>query len=109
MAWDHGLAETMRGDLDGVAGISERPMFGGLCFLRDGHMLCGVMRFGAFYRVGRAREAAALALPGAAPMRFTGRAMSGIVQIDEDAAADDRLRAEWTALALAFTAGLPPK
>ena len=61
MAYDEGLAELMRGDLAGVPGITEKKMFGGLCFLLDGNMLCGVHKGGGMFRVGKDNEAAALA------------------------------------------------
>ncbi|HEU0220987.1 MAG TPA: TfoX/Sxy family protein, partial [Paracoccaceae bacterium] len=76
MAHDEGLAQCLRGSLAGVAGISEKRMFGGRCFLLDGNMLCGVHRDWAMFRVGREAEGAALAIPGAAAMRFTGRPMA---------------------------------
>ena len=46
-------------------GIAEKRMFGGLVFMLDGHMLCGVMRDGGMFRVGKSREAAAMAIDGA--------------------------------------------
>ena len=56
MAYDDGLAEIMRGDFADIPGISERKMFGGLAFLLDGHMVCGVHAGGGIYRVGKPRE-----------------------------------------------------
>ena len=41
MAYDEGLAQIFRDDLAAQDGISEKKMFGGLCFLNNGHMLCG--------------------------------------------------------------------
>ncbi len=109
MAYDEGLAELMRTDLLDVIGLSEKKMFGGLCFLQHGNMVCGVHKGGAMYRVGKPREAQALAIHGAREMDFTGRRMGGFIEVDPDALDDDEARAQWTALALANAAELPPK
>ncbi|WP_102108137.1 TfoX/Sxy family protein [Oceaniglobus roseus] len=109
MAYDEGLAELMRGDLAERDDIREQRMFGGLCFLWRGHMLCGVHRGGGMYRVGKAAMAQALALPGVAPMAFTGRPMGGLVEVDDAAMAADDTRAALLGLATAFTGALPAK
>jgi len=53
MAYDAGLAELMHSELTDVAGITERKMFGGLCFMFNGHMVCAVHEGGGMARVGR--------------------------------------------------------
>lgn len=108
MAWDEGLAQLMREDLAGEA-ITEKKMFGGLAFLMNGHMVCGIHKGGAMFRVGKPNEAAALAIPGAAPMMFTGKPMAGMVDFSDEATADDARRRQVMKLALGFVKGLPPK
>ena len=109
MAYDAGMAEILRDDLAEVAGVSEKRMFGGLCFLLNGNMLCGIHKGGAMFRVGKAREAEALAIEGALPMAFTGRKMGGLIDVTEDGFADDTRRAAWLTLARGFVEALPPK
>lgn len=110
MAYDEGLAELMRTDLADETGITERKMFGGLCFMKDGHMLCGVHRDGAMFRVGKAARDTAMAIPGAVPMAFTGRPMGGFIDVpDPSDLADDARRARWIEMALAHAKSLPPK
>ena len=109
MAYDEGLAETLRDDLAGIEGIAERRMFGGIAFLLHGHMVCGVHSGGGMFRVGKDAEATALELPGVRPMQFTGRRMGGLVEVDDAAAADDEVRARLMRLALDFAGSLPPK
>ena len=108
MAYSETLAETMRADLGVEPGLSEKKMFGGLCFLLHGHMVCGVTRAGAMYRPGKAQEGAALAL-GAQPLSFTGRPMGGMVELDAGAFEDAALRSRLTEMSLAHAASLPPK
>ena len=109
MAYDAGMAETMADDLGGHPGLSEKHMFGGICWLLDGNMVCGVGKDGAMYRVGKDQEPRAMALEGALPMTFTGRKMGGFVTVPETAFGDDENRKIWTALALKNAASLPAK
>lgn len=109
MAYDPGLAQILRDDLAALDGITEKKMFGGLCFLLNGNMLCGVHKGGGMFRVGKDNEPAALAVDGAAPMTFTGRKMGGLIDVSDDGLADDARRSRWLALAQDFVAALPAK
>ncbi len=109
MAYDEGLAALMRDDLAHTPGISEKKMFGGLCFLLNGHMVCGVHKGGGMFRVGKPAEPDALSIEGCAPLSFTGRPMGGMVDASEDLIGDDARRAALMALALAHAGSLPPK
>ena len=48
MAYDLGLAQILRDALDGQR-IVEKKMMGGLSFMWQGHMLCGVHKGGAVF------------------------------------------------------------
>jgi hypothetical protein len=89
--------------------VSEKVMFGGICFLTEGHMICGLHAKGAMFRVGPMGEAEARRLPGTGPMLFTGRPMAGFVDADDSAMADETTRARLTAMALAYARSQPPK
>ena len=109
MAYDDGLAAMMRDDLADHPGITEKKMFGGLCFLMHGNMVCGVHSGGAMFRVGKPREAEAMAIQGAGPMTFTGRKMGGMIDVSDEALSDDARREQWVAMSIAHAASLPPK
>ncbi len=109
MAYDEGTASILRDDLNERVGITEKKMFGGLCFMLKGNMLCGVHPGGGMFRVGKNNEAAARAIEGTSEMDFTGRPMAGFVNVDDDLLADDNRRAAVLALALEFVDALPPK
>lgn len=47
------LAERMRQALKTRAGIAERRMFGGYCWMLHGNMLCGVEVGRFMFRVGK--------------------------------------------------------
>lgn len=105
MAYDEGLAELMSDELSDVDGVSEKKMFGGLCFMLNGHMVCGVHKDGGMARVGKAAQAAqveAIRIAGVAPLSFTGRPMGGMVDVAESTIADDDLRGKIVAMALAY-------
>ncbi len=109
MAYDAGLAELMEADLADEPGITRQKMFGGLAFLRDGHMVCGLHRGGAMYRVGKDGVEAALALPGISRVEMGTRVMGGMIGADDEVMADDDRRGALLALALAHVRTLPPK
>ena len=115
MAFDEGLAQIFEDDLGGRDGISSKKMFGGLCFLNNGHMLCGVHKSKdktedmAMFRVGPSNYQAALDRAGVSELSFTGRPMKGLVETDVRVFEDDSLRAALLDMALEFTSSLPPK
>ena len=109
MAYDEGHAEILRDLLQDHDGISERKMFGGLCFMLNGNMLCGVHKDGGMFRVGKANEADALLLKGVSPLGFTGRKMGGMVDVSQETIADDKALFELLALAGTFVGQLPAK
>ena len=109
MAYDPGHAEQMSDALVGTSGITEKKMFGGLCFMLNGHMVCGVHKGGGMARIGKIREAEALEMEGIEPLSFTGRKMGGMVDVSEDVlGCDERLR-QIVEFALSYAKSLPPK
>jgi hypothetical protein len=109
MAYDEGFAQLFRDDLSHITGITEKKMFGGLCFMLNGNMLCGVHTKGSMFRVGKDNEETALAIEGAYPLGFTGRKMGGLIDVSDDAFSDDTKRIQWLDLALSFVSTFPAK
>jgi len=108
MAYDENVAGRIRKVLAKTDGIDEKKMFGGLCFLFDGHMVCGVLGDKVVLRLDKEQAEAALEEPGVTPMDFTGRPMKSMVYLHEEAYAGRRL-AKWIDRALEHAATLPPK
>jgi hypothetical protein len=79
MAYDERLAEKIRRALSGTRGLSERKMFGGLCFLIGGRMCCGIYDQRLVARVRREVYEETLARPHVRPMDFTGKPLRGFV------------------------------
>src|SRR5690606_13806007 len=81
MAYDDKLADRVRAALGPRRGLDEKRMFGGLAFLLDGNMCCGVSHAGLIVRVPRDGTSDALKRPHARPFDFTGKPMRGFVVV----------------------------
>lgn len=109
MAYDEGLAERIREQLQGNLYITEKKMFGGLCFLHDGNMLCGIIKDELMLRTGPELYATLLAKPHTREMDFTGRAMKGMLIVETQGFAEDTDLKGWLDQILVFVSALPPK
>ncbi len=84
-------------------------MFGGIAFMLNGHMCCGVTRHDLMVRVGPDAYEDSLARPHARPMDFTGRPMKGMVYVGPGGCEDDDDLRAWVDRGVAFATSLPPK
>jgi len=109
MAFDEALAARIRRALAGDPDVTEKKMFGGIAFLRRGHMFAGVAGTSLMARVGRELHADSLARPHARPMDFTGKPMRGYVFVDAPGLATDEALRFWLSRAGEFVATLPAK
>src|SRR5262245_52539007 len=108
MSYDETLAERVRLALLGHTGVSEKKMFGGICFLLGGRMICGVAGDELMVRVGSERDDEALAKPRVRLMDFTGRPMKGYVFVAPPRRAAQAEVAAWVEWAVDFASTLPP-
>jgi hypothetical protein len=109
MAYDERLAQRIRTALQGNAHVTEKKMFGGIAFLREGHMFAGVSDAALMARVGKDRYAELLSREHVRPMDFTGRPMQGYVFVDPDGTKTDAQLRFWLERCEQFVATLPPK
>jgi hypothetical protein len=93
--------------LAGVKPVAEVKMFGGIGFMLNGNLLVGASKRGLLLRVGKDRQAQALAKPGTRQMEMRGRPMDGYIYVDPPIA-PDAVRG-WVDMATAFVRTLPPK
>jgi len=109
MAYDEAVADRVRGVLKRRKGISEQKMFGGIAFMHNGNMCCGVIRKDLVLRLGNERAAGALNERHTREMDFTGRPLKSMVYVSGAGyRSDDDLRA-WIKRALDFVKTLPAK
>ncbi len=109
MAYDEALAERIRNVLTSRDGIREKKMFGGLTFLLNGNMICGVVNEDLVVRVGPARYEELLAKPHARLMDFTGRSIKGMVYVGPGGYEADDSLIDWVGHGVAFASTLPAK
>ena len=109
MAYDEGLAQRVREALSERPDLSERKMFGGLCFMLGGNMCTGIVGEELMLRVGPDSYEDALARPHAREMDFTGRAMKGFVYVAPEGFETTDGLSSWIDRGLAFVLSLPPK
>jgi TfoX/Sxy family transcriptional regulator of competence genes len=84
MAYDLALADRIRPLLNGRKGVTEKQMFGGLAFLRDGKMFVGIVKDELMARVGKADHAEWVRKKGARIMDFSGRPMAGYIFVKSE-------------------------
>ena len=108
MADDQDLAASVRAALAGVGNIREVRMFGGIGFMLNGNMVAAASRRGLLLRVGKDRQAEALAESGARPMVMRGRTMEGFVYVDPPALNEQAVQ-NWLRPAVAYVKTLPRK
>ncbi|MEO8667086.1 MAG: TfoX/Sxy family protein [Bauldia sp.] len=102
------LAERVRGLLFGPH-VTEKKMFGGICFLFDGNMVLGASPRGLLVRVGKEAHDAALKKPATRPMQQANRTIPGYIVVGEEGLRRDADLKAWVDLARAHIATLPPK
>jgi len=109
MAYDEGLAERVRLVVTDRPTIVEKKMFGGIAFMLNDYMFCGVNGDTLMARVGPDNYVDSLHKSNVREMDFTGRPMKGYVFVDPAGIeADDELT-YWVDLCAEFVKTLPPK
>jgi TfoX/Sxy family transcriptional regulator of competence genes len=88
--------------------VTPREMFGGVCYLLNGNIVCGVIKDYLILRLGGESAADALQQPRVREFDITGRAMKGWVMVEEKACAGKKLEG-WLNKAKAFVESLPEK
>jgi TfoX/Sxy family transcriptional regulator of competence genes len=110
MAYDEELAERMREALDGVPGVTEKKMFGGLAFLVGGNMAIAASGGGgAMVRVDPAESDHLLDSTTAVPVVMRGRPMTGWLRVTTDDLGRPDELATWVRRGADYAGSLPPK
>lgn len=103
MAYSELLADRIKQVLDDKDITYEaKKMMGGLCFMVDDKMLCGIVKEEMMSRIGPDAYEEALTKEGCKEMNFTGRSMKGYVFLEPDAIDMDEDLEYWVQLCLDF-------
>jgi TfoX/Sxy family transcriptional regulator of competence genes len=109
MPYDDVLAARLRAVLGSITGLEEKKMFGGVGFLVDGNMACGVHQDDLIVRVGAAIYGQSLLQPHTRPFDMTGRPMAGWIMVEPQGCDTQAKLEEWVDRGVAFARSLPPK
>jgi TfoX/Sxy family transcriptional regulator of competence genes len=108
MAYNLKLAERIRSQLDGLPFV-EKKMFGGVGFMFNGNMACGVNKDNLIVRVDPEKHSTLLKKPHAKPFDLTGKPMKGWLLIEADGFRTDKQLNAWIKEGVEFASTLPPK
>jgi len=109
MPYNRDIADRVRAALKRVRGVSEQKMFGGIAFMIDGHMCCGVLNDDLVLRLGNDAVLTALDQDHTRPMDFTGKVLKSMIYIEPPGFADDAALKMWLDKARRFARSLPAK
>lgn len=109
MSYNEELAERLRNRLAKEEGLSEKKMFGGLGFLLNGNMCCGVINNNMVARIGPEQYPDALKIRHARIMDFTGKPLKGFVYVEPPGIEADEDLDAWLTRCRNFVIALPPK
>jgi len=109
MAYDEALAQRIRAALPAVPGLTEKKMFGGIAFMVNGNMACGVTQDNLMVRMNPDATSEALAQPNVRLFDMTGRPMKGWVVVEPAGIQAEDDLAHWIAHGVAFAQSLPAK
>jgi TfoX/Sxy family transcriptional regulator of competence genes len=108
MAYDLKLADRIRSEL-GEVPIVEKKMFGGVGFLLNGNLACGVNKNDLIVRVAPEKHTALLKKPHVRPFDMTGRPMKGWLVVEADGVKTDKQLSRWLKEGVEFASTLPEK
>jgi TfoX/Sxy family transcriptional regulator of competence genes len=104
--YDAKVAERVRRFFAGRSDVVEKRMVGGLSFVVNGSMCCGVSGSALMVRVGSEARDHALAQPHVRPMKFGDRALAGFVLVDPQGYRTDKALRAWVKRGLDFVSTL---
>ncbi len=109
MAYDEGIAKRIRNALAKHGEVTEKKMFGGIAFMFQGHMCCGVIGERLMVRVGPDQYEEMLSRPHVKKMDFTGRPMKGFVYVEPAGFASEKDLKDIVVKGVMYVRSLPPK
>ena len=109
MAYNEKLAERMRAKMKSTRGVVEKKMFGGVGFLVNGNMACGVNKQDLIVRLSDEDFEKALKQKSVRIFDLTGRPMKGWILVSEEGYASDKALESWIEKGAAFAKSLPKK
>jgi hypothetical protein len=102
MSYDLNLADRVRSILGRTCKFAEKKMFGGVAYMVNGKMCCGVVKSDLVLRLGPQGAEAALIQRHTRPMDFTGKPMKSMIYVEPAGTDADSDLEKWVFLAVGF-------
>ena len=102
MAYDPGLADRVCSILLRMTTFAEKKMFGGVAYMVNGKMCCGVVKSDLVLRLGAEGTDSALRQRYTRPMDFTGKPMKSMIYVEPAGTNSDEDLEGWLRLAIRF-------
>ena len=109
MANDEPLNQRIRRILSKRERVSERKMFGGVCFMINGNMCIGTWKGSLIVRLDKKNHDKTLAEPHTRPADMNGRTMKGWALVEPAGIKSENDLKGWVDKAARFAESLPPK
>jgi TfoX/Sxy family transcriptional regulator of competence genes len=109
MAYNEKLAQQVKAEIGKLPGFTEKKMFGGIAYLVNGNMACGVNGENLIVRVGPEKHAEAEKRPHTKSYDMTGRPMKGWIAVDAKGREKDQELKSWIDMGIKFAQSLPKK
>ena len=109
MAYNHEIADDIRGLIGSHPGLTEKEMFGGIAFMIDGNMAVGVSGDELMVRVGKDAHDEMMALPGATTFDKSARPMRGWLNVTSEGFQTEDEFKTWIDRGVSFAESLPKK
>ena len=109
MEYDTELAKRVAAIIAVRRDVTDRKMFGGIAWMLQGNMACGVIGDEVIVRLSAEDSDRALAEPDTRPFDMTGRRMRGFVVVGGPSIANDAGLRGWIDAGADYASSLPPK
>jgi TfoX/Sxy family transcriptional regulator of competence genes len=110
VAYDLKLAERIRSEVQGLP-VIEKKMFGGVGYMLNGNMACGILEDDLIVRVGLDEYESLLKRKHTKifTMKGSPKPMKGWLMVEPDGYKTARQLSAWVKIGVEFAATLPPK
>ncbi len=109
MAYDLDLAKRIKIILGGIKNLEEKKLFGGIGFLINGNMACGVNKNDMIVRIDPNRQDILLSRPHTRVFDLTGKPMKGWLVVAPEGLKRAGQLKEWISEGIDYARTLPAK
>ena len=109
MPYNLEIDSSIRKVMSSWKNTEAKKMFGGVCYLMNGNMVCGVYKEFLILRLGEELGEKAMENPFVRPFDITGRPIKGWIMVAQEGFKTENELENWLNEAKKFVETLPPK